>query len=238
VVGPTKIRRLASLGLALGLGVATVASAGDADTLRLAQNIPGDSKPVTLYADDIGTWIDGSRRVLVLKGQVLVEQGVVHLRMEQGVVWVNLEETRRTGIMHATVYGEGRVELENGAQNQKGAKALIELNTRGEFRLRSQRNRVVQQTRADDPLFRRAAAECFPAAAAAASPIQRTSALEPAGGALPVEPARRHPLTGPTPPPVPVPPPNVTPPASPGPAAPGTVPFLPPSFTKDDFRQS
>src|SRR5437660_618296 len=57
------------------------------DPLRWSHNVPGDSKPLLLHGDAIATWTENGRRVFLLRGNVLVEQGVVHLRMQQGVVW-------------------------------------------------------------------------------------------------------------------------------------------------------
>src|SRR5262249_56122013 len=85
--------------------------------LRWSRNVPGDSRPIILYADDIATWTEQGRRIFLLKGKVLVEQGVVHLHMPQGVVWVDEDHKRRTGIHLLRVYAEGDVRLEEGPKN-------------------------------------------------------------------------------------------------------------------------
>src|SRR5262249_59659638 len=105
--------------------------------------------------DDVVTWNRGSQRVLLLKGNVLVEQGVIHARMRTGVAWVDLESQQKTGILRAEFYAEGDVRLENGADSQSGPKALLDLNTRGEFKLQAPPKKVVQEPRPDDPLYRR-----------------------------------------------------------------------------------
>jgi hypothetical protein len=173
------------IAVALGLTGLTAysLSASAADDLRLSQNIPGDSKPIILHADEIITWTDGNRRLFLLKGTVLVEQGVVHLRMKQGAAWTDQEQTRRTGIVRMNVYAEDSVQLENGADIRTGPTARIDLNTRGEVRLRAQRSKIVQQARPDDPLYRRALELTLPVPGAATPPasnptqkLQRTSA--------------------------------------------------------------
>src|SRR5690348_10627413 len=95
---------LALAGVALGWGWVQ-----GADVLRLSQNIPGDSKPIILHANEITTWTEGSYRVFLLKGMVLVEHGVVSARMKNGVAWVDQERTRKTGVLRLDLYADGEV---------------------------------------------------------------------------------------------------------------------------------
>jgi hypothetical protein len=198
--------------------LATVAIGGvlvSAETLRLTRNVPGDSKPIILHADNITTWVDGNRRVILLQGVVLAEQAVVQVRTQNAVAWVDQDQTRKTGILHVDLYAEGDVRLENGPDNQFADKALLELNTRGELKLKSQRGKVDQEARPNDPVYRRALEELKAKRAAPASPIQRTSLQTPAapeGGSPPPGPGA--PGFAPLPPAAP---PGVVPPAS-GPA--------------------
>src|SRR5262245_3184547 len=115
--------------------------------LRFSRNIPGDSKAIVLHADQITTWTDGGQRILLHTRKVVVEQGVVSRRTQQAVVWVDEERWRRTRIYHIDLYAEGAVQLENGPESKRGPAAVIDLNTRGEIRLRAQTSKVVQQTR-------------------------------------------------------------------------------------------
>ncbi len=128
------------------------------EPLRWSQDLPGNSKPITLYADDVFTWVEQGQRVIVLKGRVWVEQGFVHIRLPQGVAWVDEEQKRRTGVDHVELYGEGGVTVEDGPKTVAGARAVLELNTRGEIRLKSYRGKVVQEPAPADPLHLRAVA--------------------------------------------------------------------------------
>src|SRR5919198_2319540 len=98
------LARLVGAGLLLG-GAWVMAQ----DILRTSYQVPGDSKPVILYADRIHTWVEGGQRVLLLQGRVLIEHGLLHSRAQQAVVWVDQERYRRTGITHLDVYCEGEV---------------------------------------------------------------------------------------------------------------------------------
>src|SRR5262249_4362315 len=150
--------------------------------LHLSQNIPGDSKPILLHADEISTWVEGNQRAIMLKGMVLMEHGLIQGRMQGAVGWVDQERTRRTGILHLDLYAEGDVHLEGDTEARTGPQAFIDLNTRGQLKLRSHEGKVIQQSRADEPLYRRAVAQRSALGGPPSTPvIQRTSAQAPAG---------------------------------------------------------
>src|SRR5207245_3401131 len=164
------------------LALAILALAGYAQAIvRLSQNIPGDSKPILLHADEISTWVEGHQRVLLLKGMVLVEHGLIQGRMQGAVGWVDQERTRRTGILHLDLYAEGDVHLEGEVEARTGPQAFVDLNTRGQLKLRSHERKVIQQPRTDEPLYRRAVAQRSALGKPASTPIlQRTPAQHPA----------------------------------------------------------
>ena len=123
--------------------------------LRLQRNVPGDSQPILLDADEILTWKQQGQRVILLQGQVLVQQATVRIRCGAAVAFVNLDRLQRTGILHADLYAEQDVRLEDGTGNRKGARGLFDLNSRGELRIVSHSKKVVQKPQPDAPLFRR-----------------------------------------------------------------------------------
>lgn len=201
------------------------------EIVRLSQNVPGDSKPILLYADEISTWMEGHQRVLLLKGMVLVEHGLIQGRMQEAVAWVDQERTRRTGIMHLDLYAEGEVHLEGDLEARSGPKAFIDLNTRGQLKLRSHEGKVIQQPRQDDPIYQRAVAQRSALAPASAPAIQRTSAQSPVTGA-PTSPTPAPPLPVQTPPNSPYVIPSVDPPRPstvPDPGPPGLPPTVTPN---------
>src|SRR5262249_47004840 len=199
-------RRLA-LPLLVGGALALSAAWGTAqDVLRTSYQVPGDSKPVVLHADRITTWVEGGQRVVLLQGRVLVEHGLLHARMRQAVVWVNQERHRQTGIMHLDVYCEGEVELERGAETKKGAKAVIDLSTRGEVKLKAQEGKVAQTPRTDDPVYQRALASRSGAATTAPpTPVYRGVAEETTATSPPTKATLSPPVTPDNPPPAPGP---------------------------------
>src|SRR5262249_55876610 len=66
------------LSVALGALLLGCAALAAQEPIRLSRNIPGDSKPIILHADNITTWSDAGQRIILLRGKVLVEQGVLN----------------------------------------------------------------------------------------------------------------------------------------------------------------
>src|SRR5262249_808232 len=129
------------------------------EALRLTRNIPGDSKPIVFYADGIATWSESGQRIILLGGKVLVEHGLLNLRCKEAVAWVDEDAYKKTRVMHVKLYAEGDVALENGSKAERTAKAVIDLYTRGELKLKAQTSKVNQQPQTQDPLYLRALAE-------------------------------------------------------------------------------
>lgn len=262
---PKRALLFALLTIATAIGFWHLRAAGDptmppappatTNVLKVSQNLPGDSKAITLHADEITTWTENSRRIILMRGAVWIEHGVLNARMQEAVAVVDQDRTKKTGVMHLDVYAEGDVILEQATTTQRGPKAILDLNTRGELKFKSQPGRLLQQPRPGDPLYRRALAEhAVPAPMAAptvpsqpaTSPIRQTSfqpaasdPLRPGGGGLgwggdKGAPAVIQPVQAIVPPSPPVPsvPPIGIAPAQPGlpaPAAPppGTLAPLP-----------
>src|SRR5262249_47525477 len=221
--GPAGRGRLA-LAVLLWVGAATPLFAQD--FLRVERNVPGDSKPVTLYADQVATWTEGGQRVILLRGTVRVEHGVLHARMPQAVVWVDQGNFRKTGVLHVQLFADGEVAVQNGSESKSGRMARIDLHTRGEVKLKAYADKVRQEPRRDDPLYRWAAGLRAPQAPPT---VLQTSAQEPAGppsvSAFPqLGPPTPQPVT-----PAPLPPPDPPPALTAPPAAPAGPPPSPPA---------
>jgi hypothetical protein len=133
--------------------------APEPEVLRLTRNQPGDSKPVVIDADEVYTWNDNGLFVALFRGQVLVQQNVAQARFQQGVAWIDLGVYKRTGILRVQLYAEGQVWLEQSIDTkdggQRGERAFLDLSTRGELKLHTHKNKVVQKSQADDPLVKR-----------------------------------------------------------------------------------
>jgi hypothetical protein len=196
-------------------------------------------------ADEIAAWQDdGGQTFLFLRGQVLLQQSFMQLRCDFAVARLDSANYRRTGIWHVDVYAEGGVKLDTSADKKEVARIVLDLNTRGEVKLNSQRNKIARRPMAEDPLVVRGLA-AWPAArpvARTTSPampaLRRTSVDEPPAPPAPFYPGAALPPSGgpsssapPAPPPaspIPVAPPGVRPaPPVPGgacaPAPPGVV---------------
>lgn len=214
----TRNRHVLTIRLVLTVLASLLSSGGSAlwsqDVLRLTRNIPGDSKSVILYADQVATWLEGSERVILLRGAVLVEHGVLHARMPHAIAFVDQGNVRKTGILHVQLYTDAEVVAQNGADNRSGRQAILDLYTRGELKLKAYAARVRQEIHREDPLYGWATAFRAPPAAPV---IQQTSAQQPAPGLAP-------PLPQPSPPPTLAPPISPVTPAPPVPAPRDSLP--------------
>ncbi len=164
-------RTLAAATLALGLAVWGLVAARGQDAVRQSLVAPGNAQPVQINADNIATWTEGGRRIFFLQGKVSIEQGVISLRMPQGVVWVDEEGKQKSGIYNIDVYGEGGVTIDNGPQGQAADSAIVQLATRGVVRIKAYGGPVEQAMRADEVLFQRARAVKAAAPTVAATPL-------------------------------------------------------------------
>ncbi len=208
-------------------------AAAGASTYRLKRDLPGDSKPIILDADEIASWTEkyGGREycVFLLRGLVLAQQGIVQVRFQQGVAWVDVSRYRDTGKLRMELYTEGDVRIEDGTEPHDHPRAILDLTTRGEFRLHAHRTPLAQQSRADDPLVQRGRAEGL-----GPQTLRSTYPASNTGSASPLQPAstqERHLILPPTlaplptqkPQPSPTAPPVIVPPS----LAPSTAPLSP-----------
>ena len=162
MVGLSRTRRLIAILLVLAAAGGTVARLAAQEPLRSPRTSPADAKPILVDSDEVITWMEDGKRILLLKGHVLVQQGITQARFDAGVLWVDVAGYQRTRVMHVDAYAEGNVLVESGGEPRRGPRATFELNTRGEFRLYSHRSKAVQEVRRDDPLYRRAVGERTP----------------------------------------------------------------------------
>lgn len=224
-VGP-----LAGLGTLAVLLLALSAVPGQ-DVLKQTLITPGDSKPIQLYADDIQTWQEGRERAFLLRGRVWVEQGLVSMRLQEGVVWVDEDSKQKTGIYGFTIYGEGTpaapATLDAGSGPQYGRGALVQLATRGQINVKTYKNKIEPRNLQGDPLFVRAVAQ----RTGKAAPDTTTTTL-PRPPELMGNPAGPLPAPPPGPAPInPAPMPVVPAPPDPFAAPPGPAPVEKPSPT-------
>lgn len=179
------------------------------DLLKASRDVPGDAKPIVLEADEVFTWEDQGHKVFLLSGRVLAQQSVVQVRCDQAIAWVDWPRYQKTGILRVDLYAEGKVRLDTSVEIQDGGRAVLDLNTRGEFRVRGSRGMVKKQSRASDPIVGRARAQTLGPRPAQAAPIAPTPTPAvtptPAASVLPPVPGTLPPVPEPATPPMVVP---------------------------------
>jgi hypothetical protein len=142
-------------GPTLGPPTPAVAPSSPDELLRYLRNVPGDSKPVQLSADEVATWNQNGEQVVLLRGRVLVVQSVVTLRCQQAVVWVDTAGYKTRGIWHVETYAEGDVVIDSSSERRESSRAFVQLNTRGEIKMNSVVSRLARLDLSGDPLVQR-----------------------------------------------------------------------------------
>jgi len=128
---------------------------------HLTRDRRGESKPLIVDADEIATWTEKLGRteycVFLFRGLVFVQLGNVKARFEQGVAWIDLSHMKLTGKLRAQIYTEGKVRIEEdtffGIHDYSNG--ILDLTTRGEFKINAHRVPLMRQSRAEDPLVQR-----------------------------------------------------------------------------------
>jgi hypothetical protein len=182
VAGLRTCQRLLLTLLVLTAALVAVGPTGADEVPRFDLSTSSNVKPIMIGADDVVTWTEAGEQVFLLRGKVLIAQGVVEIRSERAVLWVDFAIQRKTGEYRAQLIADGNVRVEGGPGRRSAATALVELATRQDVSLRPG-TRTVQQPQGADPFFRRALE--LRTKAPAASPIQLTA------GAAPADPAQR-----------------------------------------------
>lgn len=221
-----RLRRLLALVLAAlfaAAGRPPRAEAAPPDRPARAEAV--DSRALRIDADEIVTWVEGETRVILLRGQVMVEYGALRTRFREGVALIDLRRYKSSRIWDVELLAEGDVTIQDGTEARTVPSATLEMHTRGELKLNAHKSKVAQERRADDPLYQRVMASRRSAPeAATVTPASFETPARPTQATPPPPPPPPIPSTAPSAPPPPPPPPVA---ALPPPPAPSPAPAAP-----------
>lgn len=160
---PTPAPAPSTRGQPFSAPTATPVSVAGTKIQRVHRDQPGESKPLIVDADEIATWTEKLNAteycVFLFRGLVFAQLGMVQARFEQGVAWIDLGHAKLTGKLRIEFYAEGKVRIDDGSEVHDFPRAILDLTTRGEFKLNAHRVPLVRQSRAEDPLVQRGRAE-------------------------------------------------------------------------------
>ncbi|MBO0700665.1 MAG: hypothetical protein J2P46_19870, partial [Zavarzinella sp.] len=91
------------LAVVAALAVAPAAPAADILRLRPAAN---PSIPLTVWADDVYTWTEGTEQVFMLGGSALIQQDQTSVWANRAVVWVDAEALRQKKSVPVVIYAD------------------------------------------------------------------------------------------------------------------------------------
>jgi hypothetical protein len=223
----TRSRRLALILLALAVFGGSAAFVFGGDFVRLSQQAAGESRPMVIDADQISTWTEGDQRILLVRGQVLVQQGVLRAHLQEGVIFLDLKTRETTRVWNADLYGEGDFDVQNGTESSYGKTGFIDLHTSGDLKITAHKGKVAEQALRDDPVYLRAMVRRAQQSGTPQASVEKpkpANTIQTVGFNTPAEPTQNPPPAAPGAvpllPPVPAAPPSQPPP--------GAVPLLPP----------
>ena len=67
---------------------------------------------------------------------------------EQGVAWINITRYKQLGKLRTEFYAEGKVRIDDGSVIRDYPRTILDLTTRGEFKVHAHRVPLVRQSRA------------------------------------------------------------------------------------------
>ncbi len=114
---------------------------------------PSPTEPITIAAETIRNWTHGDVRVLLLRGNVYVSQGLKRLRAPNAVVWIYETATERDGTKRLEVYAEGGVRVDGPRRQITSTEVLEVFQTRADLKI-EMRERLTGPA-VDDPVYRR-----------------------------------------------------------------------------------
>ena len=145
--------------LTLVLALVCPAAAPAVDILRLRPSADG-ATPVSLVADEVYTWTEGTEQVFVLGGGVWVQQDQTEVNAPRAVVWVDVNAVKRREPVRVAVYAaegdskKARVRT-RGRAEQEAEAVVLEFTSPAFGRLRG---KVHEESMAHSGLYQRARA--------------------------------------------------------------------------------
>ena len=140
---------------ATGKGTAEASGRVASDLIKWHRDVPGDSAPIILDADQITIWIVGDSQYVLMRGKVLVQQALVQVRCGQAIAWVDRKYYQERKIWHLVLYAEDQVSLDCTTAIKSGTRGLVDLHSRGELKLQSHVNKLEQKNLSSEPLVHR-----------------------------------------------------------------------------------
>ncbi len=125
--------------------------------LHITPEASNEAKPIIVEADETVSWTENNLQILLLRGNVRVEQGLLRLRTNEAVVWLSAGEPEQGRALPVVVYSEGEVAVDRAGDKSVEPRVVVELKTKSDLKLQTQKRST--ENRGADPFYRRALAE-------------------------------------------------------------------------------
>ncbi len=112
--------------------------------------------PIQISANDAATWFESGQRVLLLRGNVVIQQGDSIVRSPDMAVWIDEANQKATGTFQAIVYADRAVTIEKSKQTESADVAYMRFATTSRIDTKIWKNKIVERNVSDDDVYRRA----------------------------------------------------------------------------------
>ncbi len=178
MAAPRTCRRLLPVLAALAIAGLTAGGVAADDVLRITAGRENETRPIQVAADEVTTWTEGGGQVILLRGKVLIEQGVFSIRAERAMLWVDKSSQAQSQSGRIQIVADGTVRVEDGTLHKSAATAVTELASRQDVRVRPGAKTAPRPAPNDPFLMKAVALRSSPPVPAGA--IQLTAASAPA----------------------------------------------------------
>lgn len=178
------IALLGAIALSLACARPALAQPMLVETLTTAEN----TQPIQIAADHIAAWENTGQQIMLLRGNVVVTQDALSVRMPSAVVWVDLARYQRDRVFHLVIYGEESIRIEGKSASQANA-GYVRMATTSRVDTSSYQSKIVRSDQSADQGYQRAVAN-RPAELRAEENARRASGEAKKSRPLEVVPAR------------------------------------------------
>jgi len=128
-----------------------------ADTpLRIDSVREVGNQSISVSADQVSTWEQGDQQLIAFNGVVLVEHGLLQVRAQRAIAWIDIKSAQKSKLTRLTLYLQDEVRIEEDRRQQQGNSAIIELATYGDLRVRAKAGEIRRDSLAGSEFYRAA----------------------------------------------------------------------------------
>jgi lipopolysaccharide export system protein LptA len=137
----------------LGVLIALLLTPWALAQLRVDEPVPALTQPIHISSTSARSWTEDGVRILLLEGNVFVEQGLARVRSDRAAAWIHEDAARRSQITRIEIYAEGNVRVQSGRDEHAAPDYYRVFQSRSQVSVTMQERLVGPAV--DNPVFQR-----------------------------------------------------------------------------------